>query len=249
MRHSFIVPNHIGFNLDIPAWMKLRAAADDALRWVTAHPSVLDAPFMVSYAIILCALIQYHTWARRKEVEGITALQQLQTAIDGWSQALPDDFLSLKRSEYAVIQVFLDAVEKVHQPGYSSFESKRGLSPTVGVQNRLPTSTVGFALLSDGTSSSGGILVITAEKAKEIKDLPPGTVIIGTQGEGLGAVVQVVGQPSSTVELETLLSPQHEMLHPYSVDSAMFSDSFSFPQDMQMQILEGSQEQGLSGFF
>lgn len=56
----------------------------------------------------------------------------------------------------------------------------RGLDPTPGVLNRLPeTSIAGVTFIRDPSLPNGGVLVATQKAAREVKDLPPGTLIIG----------------------------------------------------------------------
>ncbi len=65
-------------------------------------------------------------------------------------------------------------------PRLQSFDRKRGLNPTPGILNKLPeTSINGVTFLRDSSHPQGGVLVATRKAAREIKDLPPGTVIIG----------------------------------------------------------------------
>ncbi|KAF9012238.1 hypothetical protein BDZ89DRAFT_481873 [Hymenopellis radicata] len=133
-----------------------------------------------------------------KESEGVFALQLLHSTIDGWLVALPHDFLHLKRA----------------------YSSQR-------LRQATPTSAVCFAFLSDFSRPSlGGILVITAEKAREIKDLPPGNryIIIGSTRLDLSEFsepfVLVVGQ--SEMDDSTPLSQPSSDAYPG--DPAIFSD-------------------------
>jgi hypothetical protein len=63
---------------------------------------------------------------------------------------------------------------------HSTFSTDRGLNPTPGILNRLPeTSIAGITFLRDPSHPRGGVLVATRQAAREIKDLPEDTVIIG----------------------------------------------------------------------
>ena len=54
------------------------------------------------------------------------------------------------------------------------------MDPTPGILNRLPeTSIAGVTFIRDPSLPNGGVLVATQKAAREVKDLPPGTLIIG----------------------------------------------------------------------
>lgn len=89
---------------------------------------------------------------------------------------------------------FLCHITTLHREP-TAFDGPRGLNPTPGVLNRLAeTSISGVTFLRDASLPHGGVLVATQQAAREIKDLPPGTVIIGgnpdqdAMGVGLNGV-------------------------------------------------------------
>lgn len=56
----------------------------------------------------------------------------------------------------------------------------RGLNPTPGILNSLAESTVsGVMMLREG-DGEGFIMVATAEAARDLQDLPPGTIVLGS---------------------------------------------------------------------
>lgn len=73
------------------------------------------------------------------------------------------------------------ATQQLGSSSVSSYDgSPRGLNPTPGVLNRVPEMLItGVAFLRDSSHPQGGVLVATQQAAREIKDLPAGTVIIG----------------------------------------------------------------------
>jgi hypothetical protein len=92
---------------------------------------------------------------------------------------------------------------------HSSFSNDRGLNPTPGILNRLPEIPLaGVTFLRDPSHPRGGVLVATRQAAREIKDLPEGTVIIGgplEDEEGVAAVTSNGG--GSEVLLSSGMQP------------------------------------------
>lgn len=79
-----------------------------------------------------------------------------------------------------MIPFFLDIAQRPVRENTSSGWFSRGLDPTKGVLNKLPeTSIAGVIFVRDATLPNGGVYVATQKAAREIKDLPKGTVIIG----------------------------------------------------------------------
>ncbi|WVQ84270.1 hypothetical protein IAT38_006422 [Cryptococcus sp. DSM 104549] len=184
MRWSFICPAHLDLSLDLPVWITLNSATRHALEWAANQDDLADLLFIGPYALVLACLIQYHSYARRREWDGVVMLEKFQRdAVDRWTSRASGGHLVLQSSQLEIISLFYAATQNTLRTGTTSYDSPtspRGLNPTPGVLNRLPeTSIHGVTFLRDPTHPQGGVLVATQQAAREIKDLPVGTVIIG----------------------------------------------------------------------
>ncbi|WVF66525.1 hypothetical protein IAT40_001265 [Kwoniella sp. CBS 6097] len=184
MRWSFICPPHLDLSLDIPAWMEINPATHQVLEWATNQDELADLLFFGPYALSLSGLVQYHSYARRREWDGVVMLEKFnRDGVDRWINGMGPGHLPVQRAQLSVISLLYAAAQTTASTGKTSFDSltmPRGLNPTPGVLNRLPeTSIQGVTFLRDPTHPQGGVLVATQKAAREIKDLPPGTVIIG----------------------------------------------------------------------
>ncbi|WVQ94141.1 hypothetical protein IAU59_001219 [Kwoniella sp. CBS 9459] len=184
MRWSFICPPHLDLSLDIPAWMEINPAAHQVLEWATNQDELADLLFFGPYALSLSGLVQYHSYARRREWDGVVMLEKFnRDGVERWINGMGSGHLPVQRAQLSVISLLYAAAQSTASTGKTSFDSltmPRGLNPTPGVLNRLPeTSIQGVTFLRDPTHPQGGVLVATQKAAREIKDLPPGTVIIG----------------------------------------------------------------------
>ena len=166
MRFSFIVPSHFTLNMDIPNWASTFTAARQSIDFASTQSPADLFPFGM-YAFHLSAIVAYHAWARRRDFEGLLALETAAATSTRWS------------SDHPAIPLLRSLTAAAH-PTFPTDPSQRGLDPTPGILNRLPeTSIAGITFLRDPSHPRGGVLVATRQAAKEIKDLPEGTVIIG----------------------------------------------------------------------
>ncbi|WVQ74301.1 hypothetical protein IAR50_003898 [Cryptococcus sp. DSM 104548] len=147
------------------------------------------------------ALPPYRSYARRREWDGVVMLEKFQKdAVEGRTSRAASGHMLLQAAQLDVIDLFYAATQTTLK---------------IGVLNRLPeTSIHGVTFLRDPTHPQSGVLVATQQAAREIQDLPLGTVIIGGEsvahetlageggvdmrrggaGLGSGAAVGVAGQ-------------------------------------------------------
>lgn len=84
MRIDYQCPQHLTFTLDISKWTQLVTWSRQALEWLDSNDSVLDTVFIYPYAATSCALIQYHTWARRGDMEALDTLKKVKGTAMRW---------------------------------------------------------------------------------------------------------------------------------------------------------------------
>jgi hypothetical protein len=75
MRWSFICPPDLAVNLDLAVWDELRTATRAAMEWVGAKEEADDLSFFWRYGMGLWGITQSHAWARRKDWDGVMALE------------------------------------------------------------------------------------------------------------------------------------------------------------------------------
>lgn len=179
MRWSFIVPQRFELNCDVPAWLDLLAISRTAIDWATTQEEVGDILFFGPYALSLVCMIQYHTWARRGEWDGAVLLDKARReAVNRWLARIPEGHLPLLRRSLAPIELLYN-ITQTHRE-QTAFDGPRGLNPTPGILNRLPEASItGVTWLRDDSLPQGGVLVASQKAAREIRDLPPGTIVIG----------------------------------------------------------------------
>ncbi|KAL7412840.1 fungal-specific transcription factor domain-containing protein [Mrakia frigida] len=84
MRISYSLPSHLQFSLDVVTWSELVEDSRQAIEWLDKNDHALDTMFLVSYATTSVALVQYHTWARRKDPKALNSMKQLRDIGRRW---------------------------------------------------------------------------------------------------------------------------------------------------------------------
>lgn len=98
MRWSFICPEHFTLDLDLPVWNQLYPASRAAIEWASNRDEVMDLGCLGPYALALCAFLQFHTWARRREWEGVSMLGKASQAVERWTQQMAEGHIVLHLS-------------------------------------------------------------------------------------------------------------------------------------------------------
>lgn len=84
MRWSFDVEENYTLNLDVRVWEEIHGASTAGLEWVLNLPDPSRLLFFGPYVVGIAAFVQYHHWARRREVSGKIMLERLVKCIDKW---------------------------------------------------------------------------------------------------------------------------------------------------------------------
>lgn len=71
----------------------------EAIEWLDRQENegLYDVWMVVSYAATSCALVQYHTWARRRDEKAQTTLRKLRDCVRRWEGTLPTDCMSSRK--------------------------------------------------------------------------------------------------------------------------------------------------------
>ncbi|KXN91496.1 Acetamidase regulatory protein [Leucoagaricus sp. SymC.cos] len=168
MRISYSCPAHLKFGLTVEQWTKLINLSGEAIDWLDAHEDIYDVWLLVAYAATSCALVQYHTWVRRKDPEAADKLRKLRDCIRRWEKAINPEHMSARRKTAEIIALLYEATQGPPLP----MEAPT-LNPTGGVTPKPP---LGLEYQKDPTKPGGGIFIAkTQTREEDIKDIPGST--------------------------------------------------------------------------
>jgi len=171
MRISYRCPDHIKFALTIERWTSLVRMTRESIDWLDKHEKIYDTWLLIAYAATSCALVQYHTWARRRDPEAMASLKKLRDCVQRWEDAVKPEHMSTRRRTTEIISLLYEATQRPDQPSL-----RQGLNPTAGVSARAPDSFKGLTFKKDKSRPGGGVFVAN-ERTKEINELLEGTVV------------------------------------------------------------------------
>ncbi|KAJ9119172.1 hypothetical protein QFC22_003664 [Naganishia vaughanmartiniae] len=181
LRLQFTLPKHIKLAMNIATWSKLLKLSHEVIEWLEQHEDALDTIYVFAYAISNCALIQYHTWVRRREDSSLRALETLRNIVQRWEAALQPDHMSIRRKTIEVMTLLYEAAKKAHKDDLQINSS--ALNPTTGVKRRHPDMLRKIVWRPDPNQPSHGVFVATDldPNSELLTDLAPNTLITGTQ--------------------------------------------------------------------
>ncbi|TFK54750.1 hypothetical protein OE88DRAFT_1642088 [Heliocybe sulcata] len=153
MRISYSCPAHLKFSLTVEQWTTLVQLTGEAIDWLDAHERSYDVWLLVAYATTSCALVQYHTWARRKDPEAVAKLKKLRDCTA------------------EIISLLYEATQ-----GPSQSLDAPALNPTGGVKGKALAE--GLDYRKDPSRPGGGVYIARG-KAREgdYSGVAPGTII------------------------------------------------------------------------
>ena len=96
MRITYVVPTHLNFRLRPSHWTRMVNDSTDSIQWLSANDTVLDTVFVFAYTATSCALIQYHTWARRKDMNALEMLRLVKETATRWEAAVQPGMSSMQ---------------------------------------------------------------------------------------------------------------------------------------------------------
>jgi hypothetical protein len=86
MRITYTCPAHLQFRLTPQDWNAMFDWSREALEWLAANDQALDTIFIYAYTATSCALVQYHTWARRRDTKALDALRLVKEVAAKWER-------------------------------------------------------------------------------------------------------------------------------------------------------------------
>lgn len=132
----------------------------------------------VSYALVFCAMVQYHSRVRRGDEEGLHALAQIKDIVSRGRLSADDrkQDLSLRAKTAEIISLLHESASGQ----WANTPSTGSLNPTAGVVNRRTTESVKGIIWRDAPGRPGGGAYEASEPHLLLADLPPGTIILGS---------------------------------------------------------------------
>ncbi|GJE90761.1 GAL4 and fungal-specific transcription factor domain-containing protein [Phanerochaete sordida] len=167
MRISYTCPEHLKFALTVEKWTELVRLTGDAIDWLEQNERMYDVWLLVAYCATSCALVQYHTFARRQDEEAQNKLKKLRDCIRRWEAAISSDHMSARRKTAEIITLLYESTLHPLNP------EAPALNPTSGVTVNPPLG--GLVFRKDPTRPGGGVFV--ARTPQDIKHLPAGTIV------------------------------------------------------------------------
>lgn len=172
MRISYLCPEHLKFALTIESWTNLVDMTGNAIDWLDRNDKVYDVWMLVAYAATSCALVQYHTWARRQDQEAALKLRKLRDCIRRWEKSLSPDHMSARRKTAEIIALLYEATQ-----GPPLQEEAPPLNPANNVTSRKPAPLGGLAYKKDSSWPGGGVFVAHGKAKGTFTGVGPGVII------------------------------------------------------------------------
>ncbi|RDB21104.1 Acetamidase regulatory protein [Hypsizygus marmoreus] len=204
MRISYSCPAHLKFGLSVEKWSALVTLTGEAIDWLDANEHIYDVWLLVAYAATSCALVQYHTWARRQDDDAAAKLRKLRDCVRRWEGSISPDHMSARRkagpfllrnkATAEIIALLYEATQGPRLPMEAP-----ALNPTGGVTVKPQ---VPLDYKKDPTRPGGGVFIAHGQAAREgdFKDIPAGVIIRSTSGSGsdIGEAAPAPAMPSAS---------------------------------------------------
>ncbi|KAG0705062.1 fungal-specific transcription factor domain-containing protein [Suillus ampliporus] len=180
MRISYACPAHLKFGLTVETWSSLVQLTSESIDWLDTHERMYDVWLLVPYAATSCALVQYHTWARRQDGEAAAKLRKLRDCVRRWEGSISPDHMSARRKTAEIIALLYEATQGPPIP----LDQPPLLNPTGGVKGKRALS--GLEYKKDTSRPGGGFFVAHGEAHRNIGDyegIPQGVIVTSSDEE------------------------------------------------------------------
>ena len=97
MRISYECPAHLKFSLSVERWTALVGLSRECIDWLDEHEWMYDTWMLVGYAATSCALVQFHTWTRRRDPAAQASLYKLHECVKRWEDKVGDDHMPVRK--------------------------------------------------------------------------------------------------------------------------------------------------------
>ncbi|WVQ95647.1 hypothetical protein IAU59_002745 [Kwoniella sp. CBS 9459] len=181
MRITYSCPPHLTFVVQVAHWTKMIEWSRQGLEWLDKNDDALDTLFIFPYAATSCALIQYHTWARRGDSGALETLKLVKETALRWEQSVQPDQMSIRRKTCETMTLLYEAALKTDPDSReNTHPSAVPANPTAGVMPRQG----GFSKVvfhKDDKRQGGGIWIAPDEQIRELSGLDQNDVILASE--------------------------------------------------------------------
>ncbi|KAH9079362.1 fungal-specific transcription factor domain-containing protein [Lactarius deliciosus] len=178
MRISYSCPEHLKFSLTVESWTNLVELTGDAIDWLDQNDKIYDVWMLVAYAATSCALVQYHTWARRQDQDAAAKLKKLRDCVRRWEKSLSPDHMSARRKTAEIIALLYEATQGPPLP-----MERPALNPTTNVTTKKPPPLGGLSYERDPSRPGGGVFIAHGKVKGAYPEITPDVIIESTSEE------------------------------------------------------------------
>jgi len=201
MRISYSCPAHLKFGLTVETWSALVQLTGESIDWLDAHERMYDIWLLVAYAATSCALVQYHTWARRQDADAAAKLRKLRDCVRRWEGSISPDHMSARRKTAEIIALLYEATQGPPLP----LDQPPLLNPTGGVKGKLPLGRLEYK--KDPSRPGGGVYIAHGDARQgDYEGIPQGTIITSSDEES----DDLLGYRGSSLNITRLNAGQAE---------------------------------------
>lgn len=195
MRITYTCPPHLTFGLETSQWSRLVEWSQECIQWLFQNDDTLDSVFIFPYTATSSALIQYHTWARRRDPAALEALRLIKETAQKWEATVQPgksilltslllgssdrcriffhlvdpadgaDQMSIRRKTCETMTLLYEAALKTTAEIDDKAVQPKPINPTAGVQRREELGKAVF--IKDPTHPAGGIWVVSSDDERK----------------------------------------------------------------------------------
>ncbi|BEJ00128.1 hypothetical protein CcaverHIS631_0411700 [Cutaneotrichosporon cavernicola] len=118
-------PPHITIVLHVARWNQLVQWSRENIEWLNEHDHALDTYYVFPYTATSCALIQYHSWARKRDPVILETLKLVHDVVKRWEEALQPDQMSTRKKSCETMMLLYEAALKT-VPDDDRYERSEG---------------------------------------------------------------------------------------------------------------------------
>jgi hypothetical protein len=183
MRITYTCPPHLTVRLKTHIWNEVVDRSREAIEWLAQNDEALDTLFIYAYTATSCALVQYHTWARRRDPSALDALRLVKEVALKWETTVQPDQMSIRRKTCETMTLLYEAALKTNpESAVDKMDRPLDINPTAGVSTR---DAFGRAVyVKEVRRPNGGVWVALTEDDREASGIPREECILASEYDG-----------------------------------------------------------------
>ncbi|KLT44643.1 hypothetical protein CC85DRAFT_241990 [Cutaneotrichosporon oleaginosum] len=125
LRTTHPPPPQITIVLSVSRWQQLVQLSRESIEWLNEHDHTLDTFFVFPYTATSCALVQYHSWARKRDPAILETLKLVHDVVARWEDALQPEQMSTRKKSCETMMLLYEAALKT-VPDDDRYERSEG---------------------------------------------------------------------------------------------------------------------------